>query len=139
MLFDPFFFEVVCGGVRWWIRLSDSRALIGRATPFSMRVMSWDGCKVTTICGGATLNIRNNNMRRGNTKYSGRGNVWWSRGEASSNLVPRLLSTLPVPSRYERTLVQAGHVTLPFLLAPGGGEGQKDDRLLRISARYSVL
>ena len=38
------------------------------------------------------------------------------------NLVPRLLSTLPVPSRCERTLVLSGHMThvrLPYEVGVG--------------------
>ena len=39
-----------------------------------------------------------------------------------NNLVPRLLSTLPVPSRCERTLVLSGHVVrarLPYEVGVG--------------------
>ena len=36
-------------------------------------------------------------------------------GGAWNNLVPRLLSTLPVPSRCERTLVLSGHVISQIL------------------------
>ena len=43
-------------------------------------------------------------------------------GKDESNLVPRLLSTLPVPSRCERTLVLSGHVIsaqLPYEVGVG--------------------
>ena len=82
----------------------------------------------TVKCGGTTINIRNNNMRWGNIKYSRRSNAWWSKGAASSarkslNLLchNRLnvyinfhgidrhsAKTMEIPSRKCRTCAESG-------------------------------
>ena len=62
---------------------------------------------IKIICNGAILNVQNNDMQRGNIKYSKRGNVWWSRGKINSGKkVIKLLchSRLRVNINFDRVM-----------------------------------
>ena len=61
--------------------------------------------------------------------------------ERAANLVPRVLSPLPLLSRCEKTLVQTGHVTHLFPATRGGGGGRPSMRQMVITSAmfYSSL